>query len=143
MPGPPAHPLETPEYLHLRESLVAPCREIYARSQAQGQDWEDWEIKSDTTLLLHLEMNEEGEAARSRSYRCQVLGTFDPPWARFTWRVSAPLFAEKVFSLGDFSCTWDAAMELGLICAARLSAEWFFVQPIDDRGSVLLVAVYP
>jgi hypothetical protein len=142
MPGPPAHPLETHEYLHLRESLVAPCRQVHSRSQAMGQDWEDWEIKADTQLILHLELDASGEPTRTRQHSCQVLGTFDPTWMRFTWRVEEPLFREGVFDLGDFSSTWDAAMELGLLCTARLEAQWLFVQPIDDRGSVLLVSVF-
>ena len=142
MPGPPAHPLETPVYLKLRESLVAPCKEVYARSQAIGSPWEEWEVEDDTALHLHIALDASGEPRRTRSHPCQVLGTYEPAWSRFTWRLEEALFPEQAFALGDFSCTWDAAMELGLICAARLSADWLFVQPVDDRGTVLLVAVY-
>ena len=142
MPGPPAHPLETPEYLRLRESLIAPCRQIHARSYNRGQDWEDWEIKDDTQLLLHLAFKSDGSPERSRTHSCQVLGTFEPTWNRFTWRTEQPLFTEQVFNLGDFGATYDAAMELALVTAARLGAEWLFVQPIDDRDTVLLVAVF-
>ena len=115
---------------------MAPCRQIHARSYNRGQDWEDWEIKDDRQLILHLAFHPDGTPKRLRTHSCQVLGTFEPTWNRFTWKTETPLFSEQVFTLGDFDSTYDAAMELALVSTARLGAGGYLSNPstIETRS---------
>ena len=53
-----------------------------------------------------------------------------------------PLFEETVFCWESFLCSWDAAMELGLLSVARLGASWLFAGPLDDGDNTLLLAVW-
>ena len=53
-----------------------------------------------------------------------------------------PLFDEDVFSWADFKAEFDPVLELGYLTAARIGANWLFVQTFDEDGSVVLAAVW-
>lgn len=134
--GPPGHPLEDPSLPHLLALHEARIAELHQRGRAVVDDWDWWEVIDDRSLVLHHE-----EPPRSRALRCVTLATFEPRHGRFTWRMDAPAFPEPPFQLGSFASTLDAAVELGLLCTARMNGRWLFMQPIDDHGAQLLVAV--
>ncbi len=137
-PGPPGHPLETPEYQRVLADHEPRMDTVHGETARHGRSWNAWEVEDgdgDGTLVL-----ESGGA--TRRYRCCTLGTFDPIKNWFEWQVESPLFEEDAFSWLAFHADWSAAMELGILTAARLSASWLFVQAFDADGSVVMVAVW-
>lgn len=140
----PGHPLEAPETLHLLAQWAPAIADLHARSARAGDDWSGWDVKDDQVLLLHYGGGPGGDAPPSRTERhdCRTLATYSPRSGDFTWRTDGPLFDEKVFGWEAFPATWDASMELALLAAARLQAARLFVQPVDDYGMVLMVAVF-
>ena len=76
-----------------------------------------------------------------RRHRCEVLGTWDPVGLQWTWEVETPLFSEAIFDLGTFACGMNAAFELAQMCAARLEADWLFVEELEPGGTRLFAAV--
>jgi hypothetical protein len=143
LPGPPGHPLEDPGTEHMMRAWEGPMAEVQVRSAAVTPDWDEWEVIDDHTLVLYWGGGPEGPPPTdTRRARCRTLATYQPRWSRFTWRTGDPLFEDAVFSVEFFPATFDAAVELALVAAARLQARWLFVQPYDESGSVLMVAVF-
>lgn len=142
-PGPPGHPLEDPAVDLMLRSWDGPMQELHARSAAVTPDWAAWEVIEDRTLVLYWGGGPDGPPPTdSRRARCRTLATFEARTSRFTWRCGAPLFDEPVFGVEGFPATLDAAMQLTLLAGARLRAGWLFLQPYDEFGSVLIVAVF-
>jgi len=140
MPGPPGHPLETPETLNLLAQWDGPLTEVRGRTAVVSADWDDWEIKDDTTLFLHYDSAQESD--QLRRLRCRVLATYAPRWSRFVWQIDPPIFKETIFATSTFSASWDAAAEICMLCVARMRASWLFAQPIDEHDKMLLAAVW-
>jgi hypothetical protein len=137
VPGPPGHPLEDPSTHDLFALRRRDIQRVQATTRTKAADWDWWEVDDDGRLVLHYEQPD-----RDRSLRCTVLATHETHVSRFTWRTDRPLGAAAVFQGTSFASTFEASMELGLLACAMLDAEWLFVQPYDDRGGQLLVAVY-
>lgn len=143
LPGPPGHPLEAPETEHMIRAWEGPTAELQLRSAAVTPDWDEWEVIDDHTLVRYWGGGPDGPPPKDvQRSRCRTLATYAPRWSRFTWRTGAPLFDDAVFGVAYFPATFDAAVELALVAAARLQARWLFVQSCDDAGSVLMVAVF-
>ncbi len=137
-PGPPGHPLEDPSYGELLACHEEAIGRIHARTRTHPYEWDWWEIQDDRMLVLHQEENPGAE----QKLHCRTLGTFEPRLGRFTWRVDQALFPEAPFAVGAFAATLDAAMELGLLSAARMGAAWLFVQSVDEHNTQLLAVVF-
>lgn len=131
VPPKPGHPLESPDWLDGLAQWGPRMGVVQARSAAMGADRDDWEIERDMLRFPD-----------GRTFRCRVLATFDPANMRLVWQVSKPLFDGEVFEWREFQASFDAAMEVGLLTTARLSATWMFVGRIDDAGAVLMVAAW-
>ena len=141
MIGPPGHPLESPQTLDIFAQFQAAVEPVRHQTSVITPDWDDWEIKDDTRLLLHYP-DAPDEHDRVRGMRCLALATFAPRWDRFMWHVDPPLFPDAVFTTPSFSASWPAAFEVGLLAVARLQASWLFAQPIDEYDKMLLAAVW-
>ncbi|MBO86282.1 MAG: hypothetical protein CL927_13065 [Deltaproteobacteria bacterium] len=136
VPGPPGHPLEEKSTLDLLAIHTARMHRIVVASRGKASDWDWWEVDDDTRLTLHY------EGHPSRTLKCMVLATHETHASRFTWHSPRPVGSETVFQTPTFASTFDASMEVGFLSCAALDAEWLFVQPYDDRGGQLLVAVF-
>ena len=124
-------------------SWEGPLSDVQLRTAAVSPDWDEWEVVDDHTLVLFWGGGPEGPPpSQVRRHRCRTLATFQPRWSRFTWRTEGNLFEERVFHAESFPATFDAAVEVALLSCARLRAQWLFVQPYDDDGGVLMVAVF-
>jgi len=135
-PGPPGHPLETPEYLGLIAAHEAQMVSVHAETSRLGRAWSEWDVsEDDTSLALVFESGVQ-------RYRCQTLATFNPSRSMFQWEVSEPLFQEDVFNWASFSAAMDPSIELGMLATARLGADWLFVQAFDADGTMVLAAVW-
>jgi hypothetical protein len=135
-PGPPGHPLETPEYHRILAEHEAQVAGVHSQTAQLGRTWSEWSVsEDDESLELVFESG-------LRRYKCRTLATFDPVKKWFEWEVEEPLFPNDVFSWAGFSADFDPAIELGMLAAARLGAAWLFVQAYDPDGSVVLVAVW-
>jgi hypothetical protein len=137
LPVPPdGHPLEAPDYSPLLAAWEAQMAGVRASTAAVPHDWEEWAVEGDRELVLL------GPGPLRRRLRAQPLATFDPKSGRFAWQTGEPLFDEEAFIQESFTASWEAAVELGTLTTARLGARWQFIQPVDERGMVLLVAVF-
>lgn len=135
VPGPPGHPLESPDYERLLARFEPAMGRLQARTAAKSQDWDWWEVHGER-LLLHMP---DGSTTKLAG---KALATFSPARGLYAWQVAKPLFDEEVFTWPEIAATMDAAMELGLLSAARLDAAWLLMAPVEDEdGTVLLVAV--
>ena len=134
--GPPGHPLEDPSLPALLAVNEARIADIFQRGRAVVDDWDWWEVVDDRTLVLH-----NDDPPSERRLRCVTLATFEPRHGRFTWRMPEAPSPEPPFQPGSFASTLDAAVELGLLTTARMGGRWLFMQPVDDHGAQLLVAV--
>jgi hypothetical protein len=135
-PGPPGHPLETPEYHQLVAQHEAQMAAVHGETVRLGRTWSEWSVtEDDQSLELVFESG-------ARRYRCQTLATFEPAKHWFQWEVEQPLFPDDVFSWVGFHSDFDPAIELGMLATARLGATWLFVQAFDADGSVVLAAVW-
>ncbi len=139
LPMPPqGHPLEGREYLQLQGSLQAQLEPVYLNTQAISHDWTEWAIDEEMLTLLYAE--QYGQEVERK--RCQVLATFDASGV-WSWQVSEPLFSEDVFCWEGFVCDWEAAVELGMVCVARLKGAWLFFSLVSEEPQVtLFVAVW-
>lgn len=135
-PGPPGHPLETPEYRRLLAEHEAQMAAVHGETARLGRTWSEWAVSEDDQ---NLELVFESGVQR---YKCRTLATFDPSKSWFEWEVEEPLFPNDVFSWAGFASDFDPAIELGMLATARLGAAWLFVQVFDPDGSVVLVAVW-
>ena len=135
-PGPPGHPLETPEYHRLLAEHEAQMASVHGETARLGREWNEWSVSEDDQSL------ELVFDSGVRRYRCQTLATFEPGQSWFEWEVEQPLFPDDVFSWAGFLSDFDPAIELGMLATARLGADWLFVQTFDADGSVVLVAVW-
>jgi hypothetical protein len=135
-PGPPGHPLETPEYHQMVAANEAHVVAIHEETLRRGKAWSEWEISEDDSTLV---LSTGGRVTR---HRCRTIGTFDPGRHRFEWQVDSPMFDEDVFAWPDFRADLDPVVELGYLTTARLGGGWLFVQTFDDDGSVVLAAVW-
>ncbi len=140
VPGPPGHPLEEPAFLDLLAYHAPRMAEVQRRTEAVADDWDLWEVRDDTRLLLHYDVDEEGRPGETIRRRCRALATFTPGTGRFAWQ--GRFFPERVYQERIFQVDYAAAAELCLLTAARLGASWLFVQPYDERGSLLFAAVF-
>ncbi len=132
------HPLEDREFLHVKASTQAQMEPVYQNTSAIAHDWVEWSIENDVLSLVY---EDDIESTVERK-RCKVLATFDQN-GTWTWQVPEPLFAEEVFCWEYFICDWDAAMELGMLCTARLNGTWLFHSLVShDPQVTLLVAVW-
>lgn len=141
MPPKPGHPLEAAEtrrlFMEWEPSMVA----LHHRSAQFPQDHAAWEIDGDRLTLHYGGDPDEGERPeRSAERRCQVLATFSPASGEFAWQVEAP-FSEVLFTWESFPATFDAAMQVSLLAAARMQAQALLALPLDDNGRTLTVAV--
>jgi len=135
-PGPPGHPLETPEYINLLASHEAQMAAVHSETAGLGRTWSEWSVdEEDSRLELVFESG-------VRHYKCRPLATFEPRRNRFRWEVGEPLFPDDVFSWAEFSADLDPAIELCMLATARIGAVWLFIQVFDEDGSVVLVAVW-
>ncbi len=135
MPGPPGHPLEDTATDTLFALRARDMARVLAATRALPVDWETWEVDEDIGLTLHFA---DGSV---RKHRCLVLATFEARWSRFTWRAKEPLGSENLFKTPAFPCTLDKAIELGLLSTALVGGDWMFMQPFDEQGGQLIVAV--
>jgi len=139
LPTPPqGHPLEDRAYLHLKASVQAQLEPVFMNTNAISHDWKEWEIDENILTLVY---EDDIESTVERK-RCQVLATLDQDgvWA---WQVSEPLFSEEVFCWEYFLCDWDSAVELGMVCVARLNGTWLFYSLVStDPQVTLFVAVW-
>ncbi len=141
MPPKPGHPLEAPETRDLFAAWEHGMVAIHQRSARFPQDHAAWEIEGDWLTLHYGGDPDEGEQpTRTERRRCQVLATYSPKAGELTWQC-APLFEEAVFSRKSFPSTFDAAMQVGLLAAARIGADLLLALSTDERGTVLTVAV--
>jgi hypothetical protein len=141
-PGPPGHPLERPETRRLLADWEGPVQALHARTRAAPPVWDDWEVLDDTTLVFTEGEGPAGaEPARTRRLPCRTLATWEARGSRFTWQTGAPLFDDPLFAERPFPAPFDAATELCLLAGAMLGARTLFIQPVDDAGTVLIVAV--
>ncbi len=138
VPGPPGHPLEDRTTTELLVIHRADILRIMAATRSKSVDWDWWEVDDDTRLTLH----GTDPDVPPRSLKCLVLATHETRASRFTWHCPRPVGAAAVFETPTFASTLDASMELGFLCCAVLDAQWLFVQPYDDQGGQLLVAVF-
>jgi|GEM_PF-1770739 len=138
VPGPPGHPLEDPDTRQLLALHVRDMQRVHAVTRAKPVDWDWWEVQDDHQLILHY----DDDTRADPTFRCLVLATFETRRSRFTWVSPNPIGHAAVFSTPTFAATLDASMELGLLACAVVGADWLLVQPYDDEGSQLLVAVY-
>jgi len=135
-PGPPGHPLETPDYQRLLAEHEAQLAAVHGETARLGRTWSEWSVsEDDQSLELVFESG-------PRRYKCQTLATFEPGKHWFEWEVEEPLFPDDVFSWAGFTADLDPAIELGMLATARLGAAWLFVQAFDEDGAVVLVAVW-
>jgi hypothetical protein len=111
---------------------------MMAATRSKAVDWEWWEVDDETRLTLHY----TDDSVPSRSLQCQVLATHEGHASRFTWQCARPVGSAAIFETPTFASTLDASMELGFLACAVLDAQWLFVQPFDDQGGQLLVAVF-
>lgn len=141
MPPKPGHPLEGAETRDLFAAWEPAMLEIHRRSSRFSQDYAAWEIEGDR-LTLHFGGDPDaGERpSRTEHRRCQVLATYSPASGELSWQ-TAPLFEEPLFAWKAFPATFDAAMQVGLLAAARIGADLLLALAVDDRGTVLTVAV--
>lgn len=139
LPIPPqGHPLEHTDYTRLRASMAAQLEPVLQNTYAISHDWMEWAIDDNVLTLVYADEYEQYAERK----RCRVLGTFDATgtWA---WQVSEPLFSEEVFCWEHFVCDWDSAVELGMVCTARLNGTWLFFSLVSEDPQVtLLVAVW-
>jgi hypothetical protein len=133
------HPLESKEYVHMKASLEAQLEPIMAHTQSISHDWDMWEIQQDNLHVLYVD-SQGNQSVETK--RCAVLATFmsEGVWE---WQVEEPLFSQEVFCWENFVCDWDAAVELGLVCVAKLNATWLFFSIVnEDPQTTLFVAVW-
>ena len=139
LPTPPqGHPLEERGYLHIKSSVQAQIEPVYMNTSAISHDWTEWSIDGEVLTLMY---DDDIESTVERK-RCQVLATFDADGI-WTWQVEQPLFSEEVFCWEYFICDWDSAVELSMVCTARLNGTWVFYSLVStDPQVTLFVAVW-
>ena len=130
------HPLEDRAYVHLKASLQAQLSPVVQNTQSISQDWQEWAIDGDMLTLIYADEYEQSAERK----RCKVLATFDQH-GTWTWQVAEPLFSEEVFCWEFFLCDWPAAIELGMVCVARLNGTWLFQSLVSEDPQVTLLAV--
>jgi hypothetical protein len=145
VPAPPGHPLEHPSTAQLLAGYRPRMEALQRRTQAVVPDWEEWEIMAnrEMSLTFGAATTADGQVTHKsvRRHRCQVLGTWEPGELMWQWEVESPLFSESVFDLGAFACGLNSAVELALMCAARLEADWLFMEELEPGGTRLFAAV--
>lgn len=140
LPVPPeSHPLETPQYKRMLGSMEAQIEPVWSRTSTVSPEWDYWDVTGDELRLIFGTMEFPSEI---RTHRCTVLATFSIRSRTWTWQVERPLFDEEIFCWMEFLATWDAAMELGVFCTARVGANWLFSGQLGDGDSSLLLAVW-
>lgn len=132
------HPLEGPEYRRLRDSMEAQIMPIVQRSNSTAHGWDIWQIQGEELFLVYGDPQQPENIVRKK---CRVLGTFGADYY-WEWQVENPLFDEEVFCWENFLCDWDAAVELGFVCTARLQADWLFFSVVEGADVTLFVAVW-
>lgn len=141
MPPKPGHPLEAPETRELFATWEHGMVAVHQRSARFPQDHAAWEIEEDRLTLHYGGDPDEGEQpTRTERRRCKVLATYSPVAGELAWQCD-PLFEEAVFSWKRFPSTFDAAMQVGLLAAARIGADLLLALSTDEHGTVLTVAV--
>ena len=132
------HPLEDRAYLKVKASVQAQIEPVYMNTMAISHDWTEWAIDAEELRLVY---QDDIESTVDKK-RCRVLATFDQD-GQWAWQVSEPLFSEEVFCWEYFLCDWEAAMELGMLCVARLNGTWLFYSLVStDPQVTLFVAVW-
>ena len=132
------HPLEGIQYKHLLASMQAQIVPIAQKTQGTTHGWSVWQIQENELVLVYGPPEAPESVVRKR---CQVLGTFGAH-QYWEWQVQSPLFDEEVFCWENLLCDWDAAVELGFVCTARLNADWLFFSVVNDADLTLFVAVW-